>query len=258
MDGCVELRVGRIVQAGNAVAITDSYLPVSRAGLKLNLAFDKFPLPALAGQVVLDLGAATGGFTQILLQQGAAVVVAIDVGTNQLAQELRLDSRVISLENTDARSITREGVSEVVAQRLAAEPAISTPLGNLNPALISVDVSFISLGHLIPMLRANFADAQVLALFKPQFEVGRHGLGKNGVVKSEALIKQAIESFVGEIELNGGSLLGAVESPILGQSGNREFLLWITMQTDTNRRELLPKPADWLDDLLRGSTVLVD
>lgn len=243
VDGRVELRVGRLIADTSDIVVTEKSLPVSRAGIKLEKALDAFGIESLAGVVALDLGAATGGFTQILLRRGADLVVSVDVGTNQLARELRTDPRVISLEATDARTLTGRGVGQMIAERLGRVAEVS---------LITVDLSFISLGYLLPMLHREFLAAPAILLFKPQFEVGRGGLGKNGVVKNGDLVRSAIESFLAKLESLGGSLLGAIESPILGLHGNRELLLWITMQTQSNQAELTAKPAEELGKLLDG------
>lgn len=254
VDGEVETRVGRPISETNTVQVSSNHLPVSRAGLKLEKAMEAFNFVSLSGQIAIDLGAATGGFTQILLKRGAGLVVSVDVGSNQLAAELRNDPRVISLESTDARSITLESIMHEIKLRVqqGIEPMVLTQ--SFSPALITIDVSFISLSHLLPMIQAQFSTTPVIALFKPQFEVGRHGLGKNGVVRSEQLIRVALEDFISKVENLGGSLLGAVESPIVGQQGNREFLLWIKMQKPINRGELTDRPADWLEKLLSGQT----
>lgn len=254
VDGVVEFKVGRFVGDANSIFVPENHLPVSRAAIKLQRAFEVFNFDSIGGKVALDIGAATGGFTQILLEERAALVIAVDVGSNQLAPELKSDPRVISLESTDARSLTGERISEEIERRLRAAPELRNRVQSLDVSLVTIDVSFISLGYLLPMLREHFATTPIVALFKPQFEVGRHGLGKNGVVTEPGLVRTAIEDFVAALNSCGGALLDATESPLLGQHGNREFLLWITMQKSKHHRELSEASSNWLEKLVDGES----
>jgi 23S rRNA (cytidine1920-2'-O)/16S rRNA (cytidine1409-2'-O)-methyltransferase len=180
---------------------------VSRGGLKLEKALDHFAVP-VAGRVALDVGASTGGFTDCLLQRGAAKVYAIDVGTNQLAWKLRSDTRVVSMEKTNIREVTRRQVPE--------------PIG-----LIVCDASFIGLRTALPAALALAAPgAHLAALIKPQFEVGKGRVGKGGVVRDPALhaeVCQTISDWLAEQP--GWQVLGLTDSPIEGAAGNREYLI---------------------------------
>lgn len=180
---------------------------VSRGGLKLAAALDQFAL-STADATCLDIGASTGGFTQVLLQRGARRVYAVDVGHGQLHASLRNDPRIVNLENLNARNLTREHV---------AEP----------PDIIVVDASFISLRLVLPpALALAKDDARLIALFKPQFEVGPANIGKGGIVRDAGVREQALNACVDWLsrEQNWG-VIGAMPSPITGGDGNNEYLI---------------------------------
>jgi 23S rRNA (cytidine1920-2'-O)/16S rRNA (cytidine1409-2'-O)-methyltransferase len=180
---------------------------VSRGGLKLEKALDHFAIP-VAGRIALDVGASTGGFTDCLLQRAAGRVYAIDVGTNQLAWKLRSDARVVSMERTNIRDVTRRQVPEPID-------------------LIVCDASFIGLRTALPAALALAApNAHLVALIKPQFEVGKGRVGKGGIVRDPELhaeVRQAISD--GLAAQPGWHVLGVTESPIEGAEGNKEFLI---------------------------------
>ncbi|AWN39442.1 TlyA family RNA methyltransferase [Methylobacterium durans] len=179
---------------------------VSRGGLKLAAALDAFGLDP-EGRVCLDVGASTGGFTDLLLQRGAAHVYAVDVGRDQLHASLRQDPRVTSLEGTDARALDR-----------AAIP--------LAPALMAIDVSFISLRLVLPALVPLLsAGAGLAALVKPQFEAGRERIGRGGLVRDAAVHAAVCAEIRACLEGLGVAILGLVPSPVAGGDGNREFLI---------------------------------
>lgn len=179
---------------------------VSRGGDKLAAALDAFPVE-VTGRVCADVGASTGGFTDCLLQSGAAKVYALDVGYGQIAYHLRQDPRVVNMERTNARYVER-----------LPEPV----------SLVSVDASFISLKLLLPVLKAWLADsAVVIPLIKPQFEAGQADVGKGGVVrdpKVHARVLNEVLSFSNEI---GFAVRGLIRSPLKGPAGNVEFLAWL-------------------------------
>lgn len=180
---------------------------VSRSGLKLAHAFEAFEVDA-ARMHCLDVGASTGGFTEVLLANGAASVIAIDVGRDQLHRRLRDDARVTSLEATDARA-------------LKAEMLVTAP------DLIVCDASFISLHKLlsVPLSLAG-PNANLIALFKPQFEVGRENIGKGGIVTDRAAIGRAEQSFVDWLSNEGWAVKARADSPIKGGDGNSERLIF--------------------------------
>lgn len=181
---------------------------VGRGGLKLEGALDHFKL-RVVGAVALDIGASTGGFTDCLLQRGAAKVFAVDVGTNQLDWKLRNDPRVVCLENVNARNLQFE--------------TIGCPVD-----WIVADLSFISLERVIPAL-VQFCrpETEVLLLVKPQFEVGKGQVGKGGIVRDPQLQSAAVAKVSRAAENSGFRVQGSVESPITGAEGNREFFLWL-------------------------------
>ena len=208
VGGKVEKRAGVNVPADADIAVAEDWSGyVSRGGLKLAAALDAFGFDPL-GRVALDIGASTGGFTQQLLRRGAKQVYAVDVGNGQLHPDIAGDPRVVNLENTDARRLD---------DALVPEP----------PGAITADVSFISLVKALPAGLALAAPgAWLVALVKPQFEVGRDGIGKGGIVRSEALREAALETVAEFIGAQAGwRVEGTLQSPIDGQSGNIEYLL---------------------------------
>ncbi len=187
---------------------------VSRGGLKLEKAFEHWKIN-VTGKICLDVGASTGGFTDCLLQYGAARVIAIDTGHGQIDFRLRQDPRVRLLEKTNARYLTREQISESID-------------------FIAMDVSFISATLVLPaVVAAAFPQSpsersgrKIVVLVKPQFEVGREQVGKGGIVRNEAARLAAVEKVRHEIIGLGFTKTDVIDSPILGAEGNREFLLF--------------------------------
>jgi 23S rRNA (cytidine1920-2'-O)/16S rRNA (cytidine1409-2'-O)-methyltransferase len=188
---------------------------VSRGGLKLEHALRHWKIP-VEGAICMDVGASTGGFTDCLLQHGAAHVVAVDTGYGQIAARLRSDARVRLLEKTNARYLRPEMVEEAVE-------------------LVVMDVSFISATQVLPaVLRSAFGSGgsgqqerrrELVVLVKPQFEAGREQVGKGGIVRSEEARRAAVERVRGAVAELGGEEIEVIDSPILGTEGNREFLL---------------------------------
>lgn len=181
---------------------------VSRGGYKLEKAMSVFPI-TLEGKCCMDIGASTGGFTDCMLQNGASRVYAVDVGYGQLAWKLRQDSRVTNLERTNIRYITDEQVPERVD-------------------FISIDVSFISLGLVLPVACRLLKDGgEAVALIKPQFEAGREHVGKHGVVRDQAVHLAVLEKIAGLAPGLGLAVKGMDFSPIKGPQGNIEYLCWL-------------------------------
>ncbi len=189
---------------------------VSRGGLKLEAALQHWKID-LRNRTCLDIGASTGGFTDCMLQHGAAQVIAVDTGYGQISLRLRNDARVKLLENTNARYLDREQLCGAGAQ--------------LPITFIALDVSFISVTLILPsVLQAAFAEQDVagremVVLVKPQFEVGRERVGKGGIVRDEQAQMSAVAKVSESVETLGGRKLDVIESPIVGGEGNREFLL---------------------------------
>jgi 23S rRNA (cytidine1920-2'-O)/16S rRNA (cytidine1409-2'-O)-methyltransferase len=205
VDGRVVAKPSTPIAEGAQIFAQAPYPWVSRGGVKLSHALDVFKVDP-SGLYCLDVGASTGGFTDVLLARGARHVAAVDVGHGQLHERLRGDARVTSMEGQDARTLT--------AARLA-EP----------PTLIVIDASFISLAALLPnVLSLAAQEATLVALIKPQFEAGRHGT-KKGVVRDEAIHAEVCARTRADIEAQDWRVTGETASPISGGDGNREFLI---------------------------------
>ncbi|MCY4464388.1 MAG: TlyA family RNA methyltransferase [Chloroflexi bacterium] len=206
VDGRMIDKPGAQVSASAAIKLKDKPRYVGRGGYKLEAALRAFPL-LVKGKVCADVGASTGGFTDCLLQHGAARVHAIDVGSGIIDYRLRLDDRVRLLEKTNARYL--QSLGELVG-------------------LAVIDVSFISLRLILPaVMRWLQADADVIALVKPQFEAGKHDVGKGGIVRDLSVHRRVLSevaSFASNVGLTPTSL---IRSPITGAKGNVEYLLWL-------------------------------
>ena len=230
MSGCVYVNNQKADKAGSqypedAVVEVRSSAEryVSRGGYKLEKAMDVFPID-LSGKITMDIGASTGGFTDCMLQNGAAKVYAVDVGYGQLAWKLRNDERVINLERTNMRYVTAEQVPDKID-------------------FFSADVAFISLRLILPAARAVCADdAEAVCLIKPQFEAGREFVGKNGVVRDKNVHIKVVDEIVGWCLKNGFSVLGLDYSPIKGPQGNIEYLIYI--KKSDSPENLLDKSAE--------------
>ena len=207
VDGCAAEKPGQLESAEVVLSVdSGANRHVARSAEKLIAALDEFGFPA-EGRTVLDVGASTGGFTEALLNRGAQRVYAVDVGSNQLAAKLAGDDRVVSLENTDARALTASHVPEAVDA-------------------IAVDVSFIPLAKVIaPVSKLAGAGAWLVALVKPQFEVGRDSVGKGGIVRDEVAAQLAIDEVAANIEVEGWRVTGRMVSPLAGKKGNVEHLI---------------------------------
>ena len=189
---------------------------VSRGGLKLEKALNQFGL-SVEGKIAIDIGASTGGFTDVMLQNGASQVFSVDVGTNQLAWKLRNDPRVVSMEQFNFRY---------------AEPDDF----EATPGFASIDVSFISLDLILPALHRILADnGQVVALVKPQFEAGREQIGKNGIIKDPKIHLAVLEKVAAFAGTHGFAVMGVDYSPIQGGHGNIEFLMYLEKKEEKTK-----------------------
>lgn len=192
-----------IIFSGNALKYA------GRGGLKLEKAVEYFNI-SLKGLVCLDIGASTGGFTDCMLQNGAEMVYAVEVGHGQLAEKLINNSKVISMEKTDIRNVVSEMLPET-------------------PEFVCADVSFISLKLVIPHIyRLMSSEGSAVVLIKPQFEAGRRNIGKNGIVKSSEVHIQVISDIISFCIETGFYIIGICPSPVKGGSGNTEYLLYIS------------------------------
>jgi len=210
---------GYPVSGSSEITLKGEALPyVSRGGLKLEKALESFEV-SVQGLVCLDVGASTGGFTDCLLQHGAARVYAVDVGYGQLAWRLRQDSRVIPIERMNIRNMPRNTLPEPVD-------------------LVTIDVSFISLKIVVPaVMKFIRQPSRIIALIKPQFEVGKGKVGKGGVVRDPLQHESVIDELNRFFKDSGWACLPVVPSPILGPSGNREFLIHLNSPEITEFRK---------------------
>lgn len=229
VDGQRVDKVGALVSPGAEVELLGRSPYVSRGGEKLAHALEAFGVK-VAGRLCLDVGASTGGFTDCLLQRGAARVYAVDVGTAQLDARLRKDERVMVMEQTNAR-------------------ALDARIFGDSPTLAVIDVSFISLEKILPSVFGVLAPrGEVLALVKPQFEVGRDAVGKGGVVRDPALHRAVVSRLARYSVIRGWHVLGVTASPLKGPKGNREFFLHLSSQgrTAVNLESMITRSVEAL------------
>ena len=210
---------GANVHDEDALRVAEPEHPwVGRGGIKLAHALEQFHID-VRGKVCADIGASTGGFTDVLLKNGAAKVYAIDVGYGQLDASLRNDARVVVRERVNARYLDAKDFDDPIE-------------------FVSVDVSFISLKLILPAI-AKFLQGELVALIKPQFEVGKGEVGKGGIVRDDAKRDAAVESVVQFARENGFDVSGVIESPVKGAEGNVEYL----MRADTRANLPANSPA---------------
>jgi 23S rRNA (cytidine1920-2'-O)/16S rRNA (cytidine1409-2'-O)-methyltransferase len=219
VDGQHVDKAGALVGVDDVVAIEALEHPwVGRGGMKLAHALAQFRID-VSGKVCADVGASTGGFTDVMLKHGAKKVYAIDVGYGQLDVSLRNDPRVVNREKVNARYLTKADFEDEIE-------------------FVSIDVSFISLKLILPAV-ATFARGDVVALIKPQFEVGKRDVGKGGIVRDEAKRAAAVESVVAFARELGFAVKSVIESPVKGAEGNVEYL----MHADTREAHPSTTPA---------------
>ena len=225
VDGRVTDKAGALVNPAADIVIKEPLCPyVSRGGLKLAGALASFGL-SLTGKVAIDMGASTGGFTDCMLSRGAVKVYAIDVGYGQLDWKLRQDSRVVNMEKTNIRHLDPTGFPE-------------------QADFISIDVSFISLGLILPVAAALLKqDGDLVCLVKPQFEAGREQVGKGGIVRDPAVHREVIAKVAGYGRALGLLPAGLTASPVTGAKGNIEYLLYFN-----RRAEALPDISRVVED----------
>ncbi len=232
-----EIKAGRDIKPDDVVEVRGKGLKyVSRGGLKLEKAMESFPI-TLTDCVCMDIGASTGGFTDCMLQNGAKKVYSIDVGYGQLAWKLRSDDRVVNLERTNFRYVTKEQISDEVD-------------------FASVDVSFISLKLILPVMYDLLKEkGEAVCLIKPQFEAGKENVGKKGVVRDPLVHENVIKTIAEFANSVKFTVLGLEHSPVKGPEGNIEYLMYIKktteVQSDTDiietAKELVKRSHDVLD-----------
>jgi 23S rRNA (cytidine1920-2'-O)/16S rRNA (cytidine1409-2'-O)-methyltransferase len=233
MAGLVYSNEQRLDKAGEKVdseiplTIKGNVLPyVSRGGLKLEKALKEFNID-ISGKKMIDIGSSTGGFTDCALQNGALMSYALDVGYNQLAWKLRQDERVVVMERTNFRYVTPADLTQGM------------------PEFASIDVSFISLTLILPVLKTLLVDnSEVVALIKPQFEAGKAQVGKKGIVRDPAVHKSVIEKIIDHSVQVGYQVLNLSYSPITGGDGNIEFLIHLKWSSSGQGENLLTVTAD--------------
>jgi 23S rRNA (cytidine1920-2'-O)/16S rRNA (cytidine1409-2'-O)-methyltransferase len=201
-------KAGALVPEDADIRILGDMLPyVSRGGLKLEAALEKFAV-VVEGKTALDVGASTGGFTDCLLQRGVVKVYAVDVGYGQIAWKIRQDPRVVTIERTNIRTMDQSFIREPID-------------------IAVIDVSFISLEKVIPAILSYLKpQSELIALIKPQFEVGKEEVGKGGIVRDQAAREAAVNRIVEFTKKLGLDVQGVVPSPITGQDGNQEYLMF--------------------------------
>lgn len=224
VDGAIEDKPGRTFDIDLDFALKEKLCPyVSRGGLKLEKAIEDFDI-SCKDAVCVDMGASTGGFTDCMLQNGATKVYAIDVGYGQLDYKLRVDPRVVNMEKTNIRYLDTNLIEEPID-------------------LISIDVSFISVKHMLPVASSILSEnGKVLCLVKPQFEAGREQVGKNGIVRDYKVHTEVIEKVIGYAKECNLSPIGLTFSPVKGTKGNIEYLLCLVPEASLEE-EIILNPA---------------
>ncbi|MBK4347649.1 TlyA family RNA methyltransferase [Lacisediminihabitans changchengi] len=232
VDGETIIKASHRVGADQELAIIGIDHYVSRAAHKLLAALDVFEIP-VAGRSALDVGASTGGFTQVLLERGASHVIALDVGHGQLSPLIDGDERVTVIEGFNAREMTPELLEGAAGHPVAVD-------------LVVGDLSFISLTQVLPALVATAGrDADYVLLIKPQFEVGRSGI-REGIVRNAGLRSEAVSAVLWSAWDLGLKTAGLISSPILGSAGNHEYLAWVSARVGTD-------PTEWTDRLFASA-----
>jgi 23S rRNA (cytidine1920-2'-O)/16S rRNA (cytidine1409-2'-O)-methyltransferase len=209
VGGIAVTKAGSMVNADANIELKGEDMPyVSRGGLKLEAAIKHFNI-SLKNKIAMDVGSSTGGFTDCMLQNGAKKIYCIDVGYGQLAWKLRQDERVVLIERTNIRYLEREKIPDAID-------------------IATIDVSFISLIKVVPnVLEFLKEDGEIIALIKPQFEVGKGEVGRGGIVKDEAKRLRTVKNINENLERLGLKTVGVIQSPIAGQKGNIEYLIYM-------------------------------
>ena len=230
VDGVAVVKSSAHVTADQLISVASSDHYVGRAAHKLLAALESFDVDP-AGRLALDVGASTGGFTQVLLERGVGHVIALDVGHGQLAASIRLDERVSVVEGFNARYMTAETLASASGRASASQ-------AGARPSLVVGDLSFISLTTVLPALVASVAPgADFVLLVKPQFEVGRTGI-REGIVRDAGLRDDAVMGVLWAAWDLGIQTVGVIPSPIAGNSGNHEYLVWLSANLGSN-------PTEW-------------
>lgn len=241
VEGAAQVKPAFRVRPNQLIEVAGSDHYVSRAAHKLIAALDAFAIDP-SGRIALDAGSSTGGFSQVLLERGAARVLAIDVGHGQLASEIQDNGSVISVEGFNIRDLTREWVETQLRSPEFSKGVRTKEAGNTGglPSLVVADLSFISLGLVLQPLRDSAEPAaDFVLLVKPQFEVGRGGI-REGIVRDAGARQDAVTDVLWAAWDLGMPTAGVIQSPIAGTAGNREYLVWFSVAMGTN-------PTEWID-----------
>ena len=227
IDGREARKSSQPVPETSELVVLEAIDYVSRAGHKLAAALEEFTEIEIVGKICLDVGASTGGFTDVLLRYGASTVIALDVGHSQLAESLVDNRMVINIENFNARDLTQENLQKLVGSRLDQKITDNTI------SLVVADLSFISLTLVLAQMSQVAPKADFVLLIKPQFEVGKKSLDASGIVNDHRLRASAIRQVLDEAKAQGLNLQGIIKSPLPGTHGNVEFLVWLnSVETD--------------------------
>lgn len=225
VNGKAARKSSQTVEPGDKISVLDAIDYVSRAGHKLAKALDIFTEIDLVGKTALDVGASTGGFTDVLLRRGASKIFAIDVGHEQMVEQLFDNPKVISVEGFNARDLS----PATLAERTGIQQSL------INIDVVVADLSFISLTLVMKQMLSVAPEAEFLLLVKPQFEVGKQSLSAHGLVNDHLLRAGAIKQVVLEAEALGLGIRGLVRSELPGTHGNIEYVLWISPKELTNQ-----------------------
>ena len=244
IDGREARKSSQPVPETSELVVLEAIDYVSRAGHKLAAALEEFTEIEIVGKICLDVGASTGGFTDVLLRYGAATVIALDVGHSQLAESLVDNRMVINIENFNARDLTQENLQKLVGSRLDQKITDNTI------SLVVADLSFISLTLVLAQMSQVAPKADFVLLIKPQFEVGKKSLDASGIVNDHRLRASAIRQVLDEAKAQGLNIQGIIKSPLPGTHGNVEFVVWLnSVETDHS--------VDWsgrIDELAKERT----
>lgn len=247
VNGQVARKASSSVSEGLPIEVLEAQDYVSRAGHKLAKALDQFGEIEVQGKIALDVGASTGGFTDVLLRRGASGVIALDVGHDQIVPELRENSRVSVIEGFNARELTIESLSEALVARGVGVVAADELVSGIE--IVVADLSFISLTLVLEQLASVGPRADMVLLIKPQFEVGKQSLHASGIVNDWSLRAGAIRQVTDLAQTLGLGIRGLVRSQLPGTHGNIEYVLWISAQEPVNRS----KWSDRIDSLAKES-----
>ena len=227
IDGREARKSSQPVTEAAELVVLEAIDYVSRAGHKLAAALEEFTDIEIVGKICLDVGASTGGFTDVLLRYGASKVISLDVGHSQLSESLLENRMVINIENFNARDMTQENLQKVIGSRLDQK------LNDNTISLVVADLSFISLTLVLAQMAQVAPKANFVLLIKPQFEVGKKSLDASGIVNDHRLRASAIRQVLEEAKAQGLNIQGLIKSPLPGTHGNVEFLVWLnSVETD--------------------------